>query len=135
MFFKPKEVFSHLFLVSPQIFTLSSWSVVTMTAEEGLLTSRLKHKIDNQASWVLLNSATCICIAYQGFGLGLFKDHYPCLLHNSFHLLVTFSDTTTWFPKGWDNSSAVLCRVMVTQNICRFWLSHMECFLLHMFVQ
>lgn len=32
-----------------------------------------------------------------------FKDHYPCFLHNSFHLLVTFSDTTTWFPKGWDN--------------------------------
>lgn len=58
---------SHIFLVSPQIFTLSSWSVVAMTAEEGFLTSRLKHKIDNQASWVLLNSTTYICIAYQLF--------------------------------------------------------------------
>lgn len=58
---------SHIFLVSPQIFTLSSWSVVAMPAEEGFLTSRLKHKIDNQASWVLLNSTTYICIAYQGF--------------------------------------------------------------------
>jgi len=36
-----------------------------MTAEEGFLTSRLKHKIDNQASWVLLNSTIYICIAYQ----------------------------------------------------------------------
>lgn len=62
---KPKEVLSHIFLVSPQIFTLSSWSVVAMTAEEGFLTSRLKHKIDNQASWVLLNSTIYICIAYQ----------------------------------------------------------------------
>lgn len=63
---------SHIFLVSPQIFTLSSWSVVAMTAEEGFLTSRLKHKIDNQASWVLLNSTTYICIAYQLFFFFLF---------------------------------------------------------------
>lgn len=66
---KPKEVLSHIFLVSPQIFTLSSWSVVAMPAEEGFLTSRLKHKIDNQASWVLLNSTTYICIAYHSFFL------------------------------------------------------------------
>lgn len=45
------------------------------------------------------------------------KDHYPCPLHKPSHLLVTFSGTTTWFPKGWGNSSAA---VMVTQNICRF---------------
>lgn len=65
-FSKPEEVLSHIFLVSPQIFTLSSWSVVAMPAEEGFLTSWLKHKIDNQASWVLLNSTTYICIAYRG---------------------------------------------------------------------
>lgn len=68
-FRKPKEVLSHIFLVSPQIFTLSSWSVVAMPAEEGFLTSRLKHKIGNQASWVLLNSTTYICIAYHSFFL------------------------------------------------------------------
>ena len=75
---KPEVVLSHIFLVSPQIFTLSSWSVVAMPAEAGFLTSRLKHKIDNQASWVLLNSTTYICIAYQGFGVCFFFAFFLC---------------------------------------------------------
>lgn len=32
--------------------------------------------------------------------------HFNFLLHKLSHLLVIFSDITTWFPKCWDNSSA-----------------------------